>query len=618
MKQLYKKQKLERILLIWLDSIMIAAFLTATVIGLFLQNKMQQNHVFSIMNGYLNDHTETVQVVKTTDKYINEWIDVLNGDYGTSPESYLDNEHLASICQSNSRLLCEMNIIDENGIVAYSSNPDMIGFDLRDSERTAHFLRLLEGETSISDDISKNPFNDEVKIVYFGRAFRDKGGFMLAGINEENYNNRLLNELEDATEDFKIGVSGYFIACDLDRNIVTATHTMDDIVGEEFTDEALLPENDGEIRNTITTLYEKNSYVSALKASDYYVIGVYPVAEADRFKLQNNIIAVILFFSILSVFFITFFIVIKRRVIKDVEKTHASLKLITDGDLDEKVDVTGSLEFAELSDGINETVDKLKGLIREEDERVKTELQNAKNIQESAVPREFPSDERFELYASMDTAEAVGGDFYDFFMINDNTLAVVMADVSGKGMPAALYMMRAKTLIKTYSEQGLSIDEVAIETNKRLCEDASRDMFVTAWIGFLDLTTGVMSFVHAGHTFPILLHEGEASFVKQKINMVLGGLKKAKYIKQEITLSPGDAIYLYTDGVPEARNTDNEMYEEDRLITFISKDISGEAFSDDFCRKASEAILSDVKRFAAEALQFDDITMMWVKYNGKK
>ena len=374
----------------------------------------------------------------------------------------------------------------------------------------------------------------------------------------------------------------------------------------------------GEIKNTITTLYGERAYVSAIREPEYYIVNVYPIAEADRCMLQNNVMAVVLFFTILSVFFITFIIVIKRRVIRDVEKTHSELKLITEGDLDVKVDASGSLEFAELSDGINETVGKLKDLIREEDERVKAELQNAKKIQESAVPKVFPKDERFELYASMNTAEAVGGDFYDFFMRDENTLVLVMADVSGKGMPAALYMMRAKTLIRTCAEQGLPVDEIAIEANKRLCEDDSLGMFVTAWIGLLELDTGVLSYVHAGHTMPVLVQrdgasENAASFVKQEIDMVLGAFEDAGYMRQEIRLAPGDSIFLYTDGVTEANDVNKEMYGEERLLSFITENMS-----DSSCKAACEAVLSDVNSFADGAAQFDDITMMWVKYYGEK
>ena len=194
-----------------------------------------------------------------------------------------------------------------------------------------------------------------------------------------------------------------------------------------------------------------------------------------------------------------------------------------------------------------------------------------------------------------------------------------MADVSGKGMPAALYMMRAKTLIRTYAEQGLPVEKVADLTNQKLCEDVSAEMFVTAWIGFLDLGTGVISYVHAGHTFPVLVSgagDDAISFVKQKINMVLGGLKKAKYVRQEISLRPGDSIFLYTDGVTEAKAPSGDMYGEGRLIKLI-KEKAGDieaADRNEFCRDACEMVYCDVCNFAAEAEQYDDITMMWVKF----
>ena len=342
------------------------------------------------------------------------------------------------------------------------------------------------------------------------------------------------------------------------------------------------------------------------------------MAEADQFKLQNNILFMVILVFVLGVFFIAFFRMLKKTVIKGVEKTHVSLHRITDGDLEEKVDVRGSLEFEELSAGINEMVDRLKELIRAEDERVKTELSNARYIQESAVPGKFPAfpdNEAFGLFASMNAAKDVGGDFFDYFMVNENTLVVVMADVSEKGLPAALYMMRAKTLIKSFAEAGLSVEDVAAEVNRKLCEDSSTDMFVTAWIGFLDISTGLLSYVQAGHTLPLLAGR-EVSFVKQKINAVLGGFKKAKYVRQELMLMPGDFIFLYTDGVTEAHASDGSMYGEERLKELIERERKGIDLEDrnDFCRAVCEKVLSEVNLFSEGAEQYDDITMMCLKY----
>ena len=238
-------------------------------------------------------------------------------------------------------------------------------------------------------------------------------------------------------------------------------------------------------------------------------------------------------------------------------------------------------------------------------------MENAKSIQTSIVPTTFPKyqdQEPFGLYASMDTAEAVGGDFYDFFMRDEKTLVIVMADVSGKGMPAALYMMRAKTLIRTFAEQGLCVEEVAERANQELCEDNTAAMFVTAWIGFLDLDTGVLSFVHAGHTYPVLVREkttdqgtseDEVFFIEKEIDMVLGGIEEIDYTRQEITLQHGDSIYLYTDGVTEAMDIADHTYDEKRLLQLI-REKAGELKGNDkndYCKAACQMVYDDVKKY---------------------
>ena len=224
----------------------------------------------------------------------------------------------------------------------------------------------------------------------------------------------------------------------------------------------------------------------------------------------------------------------------------------------------------------------------------------------------FPEDERFGLFASMDTAEAVGGDFYDFFMVDDNTLCVVMADVSGKGMPAALYMMRAKTLIRTYAEQGLGVDEVAINTNLSLCEDKSAEMFVTAWIGIIELSTGHMQWCEAGHEIPYLIHgDGRIEKIRpERKKLPLAAIEDTQYVANELDLNRGDMIFLYTDGVPESCDKNDELYGIGRLEKALGADY----------RTAPETLLrsirSDVDGFVGEAPQFDDLTMLCIQYRG--
>lgn len=614
----YRNHRLQTITLIWLNIIMLISVVIASVVGLFWQNHFQRQQSFSMIDNYLISYVGSIDVAKSIDKEFDEWMtDAIDGEDTEGKETFFDDHRLERISVYNRDKMSEISVVNANGIITHSSNPMHRGYDIKDDERLAPFMCLLDGETSFGDSFETSPFDGSKELAYLGRTFRDNSGFMLFGINEYNYSVYWQEQIAIATEDTRLGMTGYIINCDMEKHISSVTHTARDVVGDTFEEVSLLPETDGKIKESMAMLYGSQCYVSAMKTPDYYVIGAYPVAEADQFEMQNNILYVILFFVILNAFFVTLFELLKRIVIKDVEKTHASLKRITAGDLDERVTAGGSLEFVELSDGINETVDRLKDLIEEEKRRIRTELENAKNIQESAVPQVFPEDERFGLYALMDTAEAVGGDFYDFFMTDANTLAIVMADVSGKGMPAALYMMRAKTLIKTYADQGLPVEEVARAVNAALCEEKSANMFVTVWLGFLKLDTGVLEYVHAGHTMPVLVGS-EVSFINQKKDVVMGGLKKAKYLRQEVTLSPGDGIFLYTDGVTEARDVSENMYGNKRLLDFISREFAEIDAPDanGYCKAACEMVYDDVKAFVSDAKQFDDITMMMVKVNG--
>ncbi len=219
----------------------------------------------------------------------------------------------------------------------------------------------------------------------------------------------------------------------------------------------------------------------------------------------------------------------------------------------------------------------------------------------------------------MDTAKQVGGDFYDFFILPGDLLTLVIADVSDKGVPAAMFMMRAKTLIKTYVEQGLPIDEVAVRTNRSLCADNEMEMFVTVWMGFLNLKTGVLQYIHAGHTFPILFGKRGAKEVKQLKELMFGYMPDAKYHTQVLRMKKGDSLFLYTDGVNEAMDPDGEQYGEDRLLKLLSsyteppEDQDDNAFCEAVCRKVSE----DIECFTKGAQQSDDITMLCVRWSGR-
>ena len=247
-----------------------------------------------------------------------------------------------------------------------------------------------------------------------------------------------------------------------------------------------------------------------------------------------------------------------------------------------------------------------------ERQRISTELDVATRIQGDMLPcifPAFPERPEFDIYASMNPAKEVGGDFYDFFMVDETHLAIVIADVSGKGVPAALFMVIGKTLIKDHTKPGADLGAVFSEVNDLLCESNSEGLFITAFEGILDLVTGEFCFVNAGHEMPFVAKAGcPYEPYKLKPGFVLAGMEHMKYQSGCIQLSPGDKIFQYTDGVTEATNAANELYGMERLADVLSKNTA---------KKPAEllsAVKADIDAFVGEAPQFDDITMLCVSY----
>ena len=248
-------------------------------------------------------------------------------------------------------------------------------------------------------------------------------------------------------------------------------------------------------------------------------------------------------------------------------------------------------------------------------ERISTELNLASDIQANMLPNIFPAfPERsdFDIYASMTPAKEVGGDFYDFFMVDNDHLAIVMADVSGKGIPAAMFMVIAKTLIKDHAQLGLQPAEVFTRVNSLLCEGNEAGLFVTAWMGVLDLNTGLMTYVNAGHNPPVVMLDGKVDYLKSTPGFVLAGLDEFKYKQNTLQLKRGDKIFLYTDGATEATNIHEELYGEDRLLECIKSIVPGTS-----CADALHVVRASIDEFVGEAEQFDDLTLLAFDYSYK-
>lgn len=251
---------------------------------------------------------------------------------------------------------------------------------------------------------------------------------------------------------------------------------------------------------------------------------------------------------------------------------------------------------------------------RMESSRIETELSMATRIQADMLPSIFPAfPERaeFDIYALMAPAKEVGGDFYDFFLLDDDHLGIVMADVSGKGVPAALFMMASKILIQNYTIMTRDPKAALEAANRQICQSNHEEMFVTVWLGILQLSTGVLTASNAGHEYPALKRPGEPfALYKDHHGFVVGGMEGVSYRKYEIRLEKGSVLFVYTDGVAEATNTREEMFGTDRLLEALN------SAKDDTPEEELRSVRDAVTGFVETAPQFDDLTMLCVRYNG--
>lgn len=262
---------------------------------------------------------------------------------------------------------------------------------------------------------------------------------------------------------------------------------------------------------------------------------------------------------------------------------------------------------------LGDYVENLQNIMVEK-ERINAELKLASDIQAHMLPcifPPFPEHREFELYAVMHPAKEVGGDFYDFFMIGEDRLALVVADVSGKGVPAALFMVITKTLIKNHAQMGTAPSEVFTTVNKLLCDGNDAGLFVTAWMGILDINSGELTYVNAGHNPPLLKRaDGQFEYLRKRGGFVLAGMDDTKYRQETLTVRADDRLFLYTDGVTETADNEHRLYGEERLRDFLN------AHCADGTEELLDDVLGELQVYADGGPQFDDITMLLMDFKG--
>ncbi len=347
--------------------------------------------------------------------------------------------------------------------------------------------------------------------------------------------------------------------------------------------------------------------------------------ERQEDLTKSAIVASICLLLFLMVFIGVIATVISERLSKKlagpvVELTEKVRSM--EGDkLDFSWDTDTNDEVQVLAESFGSMTERMKRYIKDiteitaEKERIDAELNVATKIQASMLPcvfPPFPERNDFDIYASMTPAKEVGGDFYDFFLVDNDHLALVIADVSGKGVPAALFMVVTKTLMKNHAKTGKSPEEVLVHTNNRLLEGNGGGLFVTAWIGVIDLRNGKLSFSEAGHDNPYLIHQdGTVEMIRPvKKKLPVAAFENTQYLINEIVLTKGDTVFLYTDGVPEATDANDQMYTTDRLESALKDN------HDAVPKTLLEAVRKDVDGFVGSAPQFDDLTMLAFRFLG--
>lgn len=541
----------------------------------------------------------------------------------------------------------ELSIIRNDGLITASSVQDVIGENVLENEGenfkgAAEMLnQYLDGVAGFSDiqksatkiiklspgDVPKPSLDGKRELDYLEMNLEDWSGVILYGVSSDHYRGVCNAQSMDVATNRHIGQEGYLLVVYDDMMIIGGPGQ--EHFGEKFPYPDLLapvmndPSAEGEgIDRGQADFYGIPSYYAVAVIGDTFAVAVYPKSEAHQSMYRTLAYTLIMEIVVFAVLFAVIMILEKKLVINDIHKVNRTLNSITQGDLDAKADVRSTFEFDALSTDINATVDRLKEYIAEAAARIDEDLFVAKAIQTSVLPNRFPpfpDRHEFELFACMQAAKEVGGDFYDFYMLNDHTLGFLIADVSGKSIPGAMFMMRSKSVIKSLAESALPANEVFTEANEKLCEGNDAEMFLTAWMGYLELDTGTVHVANAGHNPPVLIRESRAKSIMLKPGLMLAGMDGTIYRDQTLQLLKGDILFLYTDGVTEAMNADEELYGMDRLLKLLSFGDNYPAPSGDngIAGAVCEMVSADAERFAQGAEQSDDITMLCIRFMGR-
>lgn len=584
----------------------------------------------------------------------NNYIIVSNNEIPNSTKSEISKinnfeNFMESLYKSNN-VISSIYIGTESGIVyEYSPYSAKTRFD----PKTRPWYN--DAVTAYKND-NKNPvwqssyysINTGSLCITVSKAYTDSNDNIIGVIAMDVY----LSDLQSQIEKFKVSDTGYIFVLDNEGQIVVSSEKEDEKI---FSSHPLETEIDESYENVLTKMLSGSSGVQeALISGNKYYVAYHPmettkwsmaimneteqilspITQANNFTqekiseskevINQQIISVIFKYMAMLILCLALVVLIggwmSNEIVKPLKRLKKGARKIGKGDLSVRFMVESSDEVGELAATFNKMTHSLQDYIdnlaktTKEKEKIHSELTIAKKIQRSMLPCIFPAfPERtdFDIYALMDPAKEVGGDFYDFFFVDEDNIALVIADVSGKGVSAALFMVIAKILIKNQIMEGVLPWEALKIVNNQLCENNDAGMFVTAFLGVLNIKTGKFSYSNAGHNPPVIYRSKENSleWIKSSHGFVLAGVKDMEYKKGEIHLSSNDVLYLYTDGVTEAQNSDDEFYSKERLEETLKLANVNEISVKD----SVDYIRQSIDKFIDGAERSDDITILAAK-----
>ena len=578
-------------------------FIISSLFITYLQNSISMNSTHKVLEQNIQDVINDTEE-QCDQEFLNDTV-LISANIGPNSEYTLE-ELREMYCVE------DIYIINRYGVITDSTDSESINYNMISNEKSKQIMYLRDrniGHLFIEGSGKTDVVGDKYPLYC---ALRNGDGILLTAVMEQQIEEMAAKKFAQTVTNRHVGEGGHILILDKFGDVVSTSISLEtNQTGKQNIE-----------IDTVNNTEEYTVYKMKVFGNDYYymfanykgfvVFANLPVEEAHFSRDISTYLNIFTEVIIFGYLFAMIYLSIKNLVVNNIVKIDKSLGEITGGNLNVKVDVRDNEEFSSLSDGINSTVDTLKRLIAEANERIDSELRYAREIQFSALPNIFPpypNRSEFDIYALMKPAREVGGDFYDFYLLRKRILVFLVADVSGKGIPASLFMMRAKTTLKTYAESGMPVDEILTKTNEHLFEGNEAGMFVTAWMGILNLETGELLFGNAGHNKPLIRRKnGRFEYLKELPGLVLAGFENVTFEQQHLKLEPGDEIFLYTDGVVEATNTEKKLYGDDRLLECINRHRDEDA--ETMCKSIEE----EVEEFYKGAPQFDDITELSFKF----